>query len=66
MSALPQHSNLAPLPPGWQQRRGLSFHEAELLLDQLEAGGIRQRAISLEPDGVCVRWRDEWPRLLAE
>lgn len=56
----------APAEPGWMERRGLTFSEAEQLLDQLEAGGIGQRETRLEADGVTVRWRPTWPRLLAE
>jgi hypothetical protein len=56
----------APAEPGWQERRGLTFAEAEDLLDRLEAAGVGQRETRLEPGGVTVRWRPTWPRLMAE
>lgn len=55
-----------PAETGWQEQRGLTFIEAEDLLDQLEAAGVSQRETQIEPDGVTVRWRPTWPRLLAE
>jgi hypothetical protein len=52
--------------PGWQTRQGLTLSEAENLLDQLEVRGGVQRELRVEADGVTVRWRPTWPRLLAE
>ena len=68
MSAVPHDHPERPTPPprGWQQRRGLTFAVAKQLLDHLEACGVSQREMTIEDDGVCVRWRGEWPRLLAE
>ena len=56
----------APAEPGWQERRGLTFAEAEELLDRLEAAGVGQREARLDEGAVTVRWRPTWPRLLAE
>jgi hypothetical protein len=47
-------------------RTGLTLWQAEALLDELEAGGVVQREVSVEAGGVTVRWRPVWPRLLAE
>jgi hypothetical protein len=73
MSALPrdedggrQHPQAEPLPPGWRESRGLTFADAEALLDRLEAAGVAEREALLGPDGVTVRWRPTWPRLLAD
>jgi hypothetical protein len=44
-------------------RRGLTFTQAEELLDRLEASGIGQREMRIEADGVTVSWRG-WPRSL--
>jgi hypothetical protein len=44
---------------GWQVRGGLTLIQAEELLDHLEASGIKQREVKIEPAGVTVRWRAE-------
>jgi len=71
MSAVPRDemdraATEADAEPGWQTRQGLTLCEAEELLDQLEAGGVGQREARIEANGVTVRWRPTWPRLLAE
>jgi len=70
MSAVPRGSDRANATeadePGWQKRQGLTLREAEDLLDQLEASGVGQREVRIKADGVTVRWRATWPRLLAE
>jgi hypothetical protein len=46
-------------PHGWLYREGLSLHDAETLLDGLEACGIQEREMAFEPAGtVRVRWRE--------
>jgi hypothetical protein len=65
MSAVPrddrERSNprQPPAEAAWQERRGLTFSQAEALLDQLEAAGILWRQTCLEPGGITVRWRAE-------
>jgi hypothetical protein len=72
MSAVPRDDRNRPAvtpsvaEPAWQTRQGLTLSEAEDLLDQLEACGVAQREMRIEADGVTVRWRPTWPRLLAE
>ena len=69
MSAVPREDRVrpdtpeTPDEPGWQERRGLTFAEAEDLLDRLEAAGVSRRETRLEAGGVTVRWRPTWPRL---
>jgi hypothetical protein len=73
MSAVPREEGpqqqpppAEPLAPGWCERRGLTLIEAEDLLDQLEVAGVGEREAQVGPDGVTVRWRPAWPRLLGE
>jgi hypothetical protein len=43
---------------GWFCVRGLTACEAEQFLDWLEANGIDQRELTMDPDqGFGVRWR---------
>ncbi len=65
MSSIPadEGGRPGPVEPGWQACTGLTLHEAEQLLDQLEAGGVECREVYLEAGGVTVRWRSPWPRL---
>jgi hypothetical protein len=68
MSSVPADDRshpVAPSPePGWQVRTGLNLHQAEDLLDYLEASGVTCREIRIEAGGVTVRWRAPWPRLV--
>jgi len=46
-------------PHGWLCREGLSLHEVEGMLDGLEAAGVSEREMSVEPAGTfTVRWRE--------
>jgi hypothetical protein len=46
-------------PHGWFYREGLGFKEAQCFLDWLEASGIGEREVALEPAGTFrVRWRE--------
>lgn len=45
-------------PHGWFYRGGLPFTEVERVLDWLEASGVCEREVTLEPSGTFrVRWR---------
>ena len=52
-------AELSPRDPhGWLVREGLSFGEAERMLDWLEASGVGEREVGLEGAGTFrVRWR---------
>ena len=71
MSAVPHDSDRTGTPeppaaePGWQERGGLTFVQAEALLDLLEASGVSRRQTRMDAGGVTVRWRPTWPQLLA-
>jgi hypothetical protein len=41
---------------GWAACDGLTFREAEQLLDWLEANGWTRREVKLTDEGVRVRW----------
>ncbi len=46
-------------PHGWLYREGLTLHEVEGVLDGLEAAGVVEREMSVEPSGTFrVRWRE--------
>jgi hypothetical protein len=46
-------------PHGWFYREGLTYQEAERFIDWLEASGVSEREVILEPAGTFrVRWRE--------
>jgi hypothetical protein len=42
----------------WRECHGLTLHEAEHLLDWLEAHGVARREVVLAEGGVTVRWQE--------
>jgi hypothetical protein len=46
---------------GWHVRAGLTFREAEELLDWLDQVGCPSREVQIDEAGATVRWRRDPP-----